>query len=64
MKARSEGETVVVDVRDSGPGIADKDWPKIFRPFKRLDEAATSGIEGAGMGLYIVKKSWTCTAAT
>jgi two-component system sensor histidine kinase MprB len=44
----------VVEVRDHGPGIADKDVPFVFNRFYR--SAAARGMPGAGLGLSIVKQ--------
>ena len=44
-----------VTVRDTGPGIAAADLPKLFSPFERLG-AANSDIEGTGIGLVISKR--------
>src|SRR5262249_31911757 len=43
-----------VNVRDTGPGLADADRRRLFAPFDRLD-AAQKGIEGAGLGLALAK---------
>ncbi|GAA4536673.1 sensor histidine kinase [Amycolatopsis samaneae] len=45
--------TAVVEVADSGPGIADEDLPKVFDRFYRSSEART--LPGSGLGLAIVK---------
>jgi PAS domain S-box-containing protein len=42
----------LLQVRDNGCGIPQKQLPKIFTLFKRLNK----DIEGSGMGLYIVKR--------
>jgi PAS domain S-box-containing protein len=42
-------------VRDSGPGIAPGDLPKLFAPFERLS-AANSGVEGTGLGLVLSQR--------
>lgn len=47
--------TAVIEVADSGPGIADADLPKVFDRFYRSSEART--LPGSGLGLAIVKKS-------
>lgn len=41
-----------VQVRDSGPGIAVQEWPRIFDPFYRTLGSAETG---SGLGLAIVK---------
>ncbi|MCR5462457.1 MAG: HAMP domain-containing histidine kinase [bacterium] len=43
----------IVNVKDYGPGIDDKDLPFIFEKFYRGNNAI--GIQGTGLGLYIVK---------
>jgi two-component system sensor histidine kinase MprB len=45
--------TAVLEVADSGPGIAEEDLPKVFDRFYRSSEART--LPGSGLGLAIVK---------
>lgn len=47
---RCEGDYVLVAVRDTGPGIAPEDVPKVFDPF------FTKRAEGTGLGLTIVHR--------
>jgi two-component system sensor histidine kinase MprB len=47
--------TAVVEVADSGPGIAEEDLPKVFDRFYRSSEART--MPGSGLGLAIVKQA-------
>lgn len=47
------GQVVVLQVEDSGPGIAEAEREKVFRPFYR---ALGSGVEGSGLGLAIVRE--------
>ncbi|MDR2604355.1 MAG: response regulator [Desulfovibrio sp.] len=42
-------------VEDSGIGIRREDMPKLFGEFVRIDEKRHIGIEGAGLGLSIVR---------
>lgn len=42
-------------VTDSGIGIREKDLPKLFKPFVRLDMKKNSHIEGTGLGLIITQ---------
>ncbi len=46
---------VQVVVRDTGPGIAKEDLPKIFTKFYRTRTALTGGKRGTGIGLAFVK---------
>lgn len=55
LSAAREGREVVVTVRDTGPGIAADDLPHIFEPFWRGDQALSRKVEGAGLGLALVR---------
>ncbi len=48
-----QGTCWVVQIRDFGKGISDKDKPLIFTRFTRLKK---EGVEGSGLGLAIVKR--------
>jgi signal transduction histidine kinase len=50
----TEGE-VIVEVSDTGIGIAPEDQAHIFDKFYRVKSPQVSGIEGTGLGLAIVK---------
>ncbi|MFT3687520.1 PAS-domain containing protein [Paenirhodobacter sp.] len=56
IAARPRGAQILVEVRDSGPGIADEDQDLIFREFHRVD-AHASASEGMGLGLAIVDRA-------
>jgi two-component system OmpR family sensor kinase len=47
-----EGEHAIVRVTDTGPGIPEASLERVFDRFYRLD---TSGVDGSGLGLSIVK---------
>jgi signal transduction histidine kinase/uncharacterized protein YaaR (DUF327 family) len=50
------GQEVALSVIDSGPGIAEPDQDRIFKPFERTDEAREGNSRGgAGLGLTLVK---------
>ena len=51
-----ERETARVSVSDRGIGIAAEDVARLFRPFSRLHDRKSSGIEGFGLGLSICER--------
>lgn len=53
LVARAATEGVLVQVKDTGPGISAVDQRRLFRPFERL-EAHTS-VAGTGLGLAIAR---------
>lgn len=53
-RVRAEGDSVVVQVRDDGPGIPDALVPRLFQRFARGDEARSPGAGSTGLGLAIV----------
>ena len=43
-------------ISDTGFGIKEEDYDKVFKQYTRLDDAVSRGIEGTGLGLAIAKQ--------
>lgn len=54
LRVRDEGERVVVEVTDAGPGIAPAERGRALAPFGQLDAARSKG--GSGLGLAIAAR--------
>jgi PAS domain S-box-containing protein len=51
-----QADSMVVEVQDTGIGIAAADLPHIFEHFYRANKAKATDVSGTGLGLAIVKK--------
>ena len=56
VKARAESDRAVVEVRDTGIGIAPDQIAQLFEMFAQVDHTATRSYGGLGIGLWLVKR--------
>lgn len=55
LRIYKEDELVKIEVCDTGIGIPEKDLPRVFERFYRVDKARARDSGGTGLGLAIVK---------
>jgi signal transduction histidine kinase len=56
LSASADERNVIVQVKDTGEGIAPDDLPHIFERFYRSDRARMQSASGSGLGLALVKE--------
>lgn len=53
--ARNQPKQILIEVRDTGSGIAPEELSRLFIRYGRARNAADRGVAGTGLGLYISK---------
>ncbi|WP_211747985.1 ATP-binding protein [Paenibacillus sp. Marseille-Q4541] len=56
ISVRSDGDHVIISVRDQGTGIPAEELPKVFDRFYRVDQSRTRKQGGTGLGLSLASE--------
>lgn len=56
IEARLQGDRVVIQVNDHGPGVPEDALPRLFEPFYRPEAARGRNTGGSGLGLAITMR--------
>lgn len=56
VRVERQGDFVRFSIRDSGIGIAEKDWVKVFDKFRQVGDTLTDKPQGTGLGLSICQR--------
>lgn len=51
-----DGQSVIIEVQDTGPGIPQEKIPQLFTEYFRLNLSQLNLVEGTGLGLAFIKK--------
>lgn len=55
ISLKEEGEQIVIEIADDGPGIPQEMLQRVFEPFVRLEESRSKATGGVGLGLSIAR---------
>ena len=56
VRLRRDGDNALIEVADTGMGIADEDMARVFSRFWRADNARATATGGSGIGLAVTKE--------
>lgn len=56
ISSKQEGDLVIITVKDTGIGIPEDGFDKIFNPFVQIESSLSRNFEGTGLGLTLVKR--------
>jgi len=56
VRLRARGEDMLLEVEDTGPGIAGEDLARLFVEFEQLDHGTAKRHGGTGLGLALTKR--------
>ncbi len=56
VRAGDDGRSAIVEVSDTGIGVAETELPRLFERFHRVEGAEGRSIEGTGIGLALVQE--------
>jgi len=56
LAAEAQEDSLRLVIKDSGPGIAREELPKVFEKFYQIDPAHTGQVRGFGLGLYYARQ--------
>ena len=59
MHVQLEGNQLVVSCKDTGIGIAESNFTKLYQPFERVESPLKIKTPGTGLGLYLTHKILT-----
>lgn len=56
VETSQDGNEVMIQVSDAGPGIPESERERVFEPFYRVSDRLSDGVTGTGIGLAIARE--------